>query len=313
MRNSPNSGLMCASQILSLLKDNQGFEFLETNFLTTDILMAAVEHVLDEYGGVVHGNALVAHAENYILLGEFASQWRSLPCPEGPLTCNSQLKVVDIGCGFGSFALGAASQGAEVLGIEMSPALIEIAAERAASFPKKFQTLPKFLVADARDLPLENASIDLVTAWNVIEHVDDLPKVVSEVARVLRPGGWLTLVAPNYLAVRKEAHYLVPWLPMLPKRFGKRYLRALGRDPKFLETNIWYRTRPDVRARLRREFSLVLTTREVRSRGLRLNADTDWQRPGWRPAAAAVDVLLRVEALNPLGRSIVLCARKDCM
>jgi len=311
MLNDSRAGRPAAVELLSAVEAKYGEAHLNSNFLTKDLLAPAAEQVVDEYGGVLHASALVTHFENYVLLSEFPSQWRSLPRPDSGRRTDAQLGVLDIGSGFGSFALGAAGQGARVIGVETSRALVDIATQRSVRFAGEFRTPPEFLAADARELPLESASVDLVTAWNVLEHVDDVPRVISEVERVLRPGGWFSLVAPNYLAVRKEAHYLVPWLPMLPKSIGRRYLSALGRDPGFLATDIWYRTRPEVKARLREVFPVILTPREVRCLGLRLSPEANWQRPKSRLAAVAVDGLLRLEALNPLGHAIALCAQKD--
>jgi SAM-dependent methyltransferase len=49
--------------------------------------------------------------------------------------------------------------------------------------------------------------------------VEDPAAVVSEVYRILKPGGWLYLTTDNYLSFR-EARYGVTWLPLLPKRIG---------------------------------------------------------------------------------------------
>jgi hypothetical protein len=52
---------------------------------------------------------------------------------------------------------------------------------------------------------------------------------------VLRRGGSLFVEAPNYAAFRREAHYHVPWAPALRGRLASRWLRLLGRDPRFFE------------------------------------------------------------------------------
>jgi hypothetical protein len=50
----------------------------------------------------------------------------------------------------------------------------------------------------------------------------------------------LFVVCPNYAALRKEAHYHVPWLPFFPRHLASGYLRALGRNPGFFEEHIYY-------------------------------------------------------------------------
>ncbi len=55
------------------------------------------------------------------------------------------------------------------------------------------------VVADAnRTLPFRNDSFDIVGAYDVLEHVDDLVRVVEEVHRVLRPGGVLQVTTPHF-------------------------------------------------------------------------------------------------------------------
>jgi SAM-dependent methyltransferase len=50
--------------------------------------------------------------------------------------------------------------------------------------------------ADARVLPVESASVDLVTAFDVLEHVVEDHLVVEQIARVLRPGGRVLIAVP---------------------------------------------------------------------------------------------------------------------
>jgi SAM-dependent methyltransferase len=107
--------------------------------------------------------------------------WRfSLPAllelapPPGRLT-------VEIGCGEGRVARELIARGHRVVGIEGSATLAQAA--RDAHPPLEVQ------VADARDMPLDDGTADLVVASMVLLNVDDLDAVVGEVARVLAPGG----------------------------------------------------------------------------------------------------------------------------
>src|SRR6185437_10641385 len=92
---------------------------------------------------------------------------------------------VDIGCGGGLLAEEMARMGATVIGIDPSPNSLATARAHAAE---------RGLVIDYRlgtgeDLPLQDASADIVYCVDVLEHVHDLDKVISETARVLKPGG----------------------------------------------------------------------------------------------------------------------------
>jgi len=55
----------------------------------------------------------------------------------------------------------------------------------------------RFVCGDATDLPFENQSFDAITMFDLLEHVPDDEKAVSEALRVLRPGGYLLISTPN--------------------------------------------------------------------------------------------------------------------
>ncbi|MCZ6832114.1 MAG: class I SAM-dependent methyltransferase, partial [Acidobacteria bacterium] len=84
-------------------------------------------------------------------------------------------------------------------------------------------------------LPLADASCDVVTCCSVLEHVQDPHAVLAEVARVLKPGGWLHLGVPNALRFQ-ERHYKIFLPPRTPRFLARLYLRLRGRDPAFLGT-----------------------------------------------------------------------------
>ena len=73
----------------------------------------------------------------------------------------------------------------------------------------------------------------------MLEHARDPKRVIHEIARVLKPGGFAEISCENYLAFR-EQHYGVAWLPCLPKWLGALYLRLRGRNPAFLRNHVTY-------------------------------------------------------------------------
>lgn len=90
-------------------------------------------------------------------------------------------KVLDVGCGDGQIARALAAQGSEVLGIDPTELHISVARERAGG--------PTYEIGSALHLPVEDSSQDAVVACLVFEHIDDVDTALSEVARVLKPGG----------------------------------------------------------------------------------------------------------------------------
>lgn len=95
-------------------------------------------------------------------------------------------RVLDLGCGEGQIARRLAGEGAEVLGLDPTEALLEAARGRAGG--------PAYVRGRAEAIPLAPASVDLVVMTLVLEHLDPIEPVLAEVARVLEPGGRMLVV-----------------------------------------------------------------------------------------------------------------------
>ncbi|MBS1302941.1 bifunctional 2-polyprenyl-6-hydroxyphenol methylase/3-demethylubiquinol 3-O-methyltransferase UbiG [Loktanella sp. SALINAS62] len=93
--------------------------------------------------------------------------------------------VMDLGCAGGFMAEALAQRGATVTGID--PATEAINAARAHARETGLHIGYDVGVGEA--LPYDDASFDAVVCVDVLEHVADLPKVLAEVTRTLRPGG----------------------------------------------------------------------------------------------------------------------------
>jgi SAM-dependent methyltransferase len=95
--------------------------------------------------------------------------------------------VLDAGCGSGAQAQWLLDQGAEVVGVDVSPRMIEEAERRCGG-------RGRFLVADlAKPLPLEPASLDGITSSLVLHYVADWSVPLRSFASALRPGGWAVI------------------------------------------------------------------------------------------------------------------------
>lgn len=130
-------------------------------------------------------------------------------------------KVLDIGCQYGVFSFFLAEKGAAVTGMDISRRWVERCEREARDrYPDKEM---KFLVGDAQELHFEDSSFDVVVCSEVIEHVDHPGNVLSEINRVLVPGGVLVLSTPN-----TASYYVGLWkllksvLPMKPIRRAMR-------------------------------------------------------------------------------------------
>ena len=98
-------------------------------------------------------------------------------------------KVLDAATGTGAVAILAAQRGADVVGMDLAPVLIETAQERAA---EEGATV-RFEVGDAEAMTYGDASFDVVTSTCGVMFAPDHAAVAGELARVIRPGGRLAL------------------------------------------------------------------------------------------------------------------------
>lgn len=96
-------------------------------------------------------------------------------------------RVLDVGCGFGDLLLYLQQRGCDVLGVESDPGAAAVGSELGV--PIRTEPLG--------ELDLAPASFDVVVMSHSLEHLDDPLTALTEVARVLRPGGTLHLAVPN--------------------------------------------------------------------------------------------------------------------
>jgi ubiquinone/menaquinone biosynthesis C-methylase UbiE len=137
------------------------------------------------------------------------------------------LRILDVGCGFGGFVKLCRDKGYEAFGTDIDKDKLRIASMLYPNLPAEWL---KF--GNAREIPFESETFDLVTLFFVLEHIQCLDDMVAEIYRVLKPGGKAYIICPNY-CVPYEAHYAVI-CPTFSKTLSKIWVRILGRDPGFL-------------------------------------------------------------------------------
>jgi ubiquinone/menaquinone biosynthesis methyltransferase len=101
------------------------------------------------------------------------------------------LKAVDLACGTGDIAFLLADGGAEVVGLDLTPRMVELAGAKAREAGGARAARTRFLVGDMGALPFAPATVDLVTTGYGLRNVPNLPAAIAEIRRVLRPGGLL--------------------------------------------------------------------------------------------------------------------------
>ena len=95
-------------------------------------------------------------------------------------------EIVDLGCGPGDLvvAISHRLRDARIVGIDVSPSMLQWASRHATTDGRL-----RFMVADAADLPFDDASVDLVVSTLSLHHWAEPSDAFAEIARVLRPGG----------------------------------------------------------------------------------------------------------------------------
>ncbi len=101
-------------------------------------------------------------------------------------------RVLDLACGTGDIAFEASPADARVVGLDITPRMIERAQGKARRAVATDGTQPpRFLVGDMMALPVTASAIDVVTTGYGLRNVPDLRQAIDEIARVLKPGGRL--------------------------------------------------------------------------------------------------------------------------
>ena len=101
-------------------------------------------------------------------------------------------KVLEIGCGTGYFTKEIVKTGALVTAIDISPELLEIAKQDIKD------TNVSFVLDNAYDLSFDADSFDSIVGSSVLHHLE-IEKAVSEMFRVLKPGGSFYFTEPNMM------------------------------------------------------------------------------------------------------------------
>ncbi len=104
-------------------------------------------------------------------------------------------RVLDSGCGNGVFTAFLQELGFDVVGIDISTTAVEHAKQQCPSIQFKVASL------EGR-LPFQNEEFDAVWCTEVLEHVFDVDKALTEIKRILRSGGKLVLTTPYHGLVK---------------------------------------------------------------------------------------------------------------
>lgn len=153
--------------------------------------------------------APVYDAMNRVMTAGLDRRWRALTLDA---TVRPGDRVLDACCGTGDLAIGARQRGADVVGLDFSPAMLERARQKDGTV--------EWVQGDALALPFEDASFDTATVGFGVRNVADLEGGLRELRRVLRDGGRLGI-----LEITTPRGVLAPfykvWFDRVVPRLGK--------------------------------------------------------------------------------------------
>jgi len=142
----------------------------------------------------------------------------SLLCGNGPATG----KWLDAGCGTGILSRRLAERGCDVIGVDASPKMIEVAKRLARSGPV-VDKLGFHVIETIEKLDLPDSAFDGIVCSSVVEYLDNPAEAISEFARLLKPGGLLLVSVPNRMSFLRLVESALnrgitklngnPWLP----------------------------------------------------------------------------------------------------
>jgi len=145
----------------------------------------------------------------------------------------SECRVLNVGGSAGVIDNFLADHASKVVGIDIDDGAIKHAEETFVKENLEFQ------VADALDLPFDDASFDVTICSHVYEHVPDPRQMFVEIHRVLRPGGICFFSAGNRL-MWNEPHYNLPLLAILPRPLAHIYIRLAGKADYYHEKHLTF-------------------------------------------------------------------------
>lgn len=220
-------------------------------------------------------------------------------------------RLLELGAGTGGLCTALALAGYDVAAVEPDKRGVAASRLRARRYPDARIRVEEGI---AEALPFDDASFDVVLSTQVLEHVPDVAAAARECLRVLAPGGLTIHFMPNY-AFPHEPHYRVPFPPRASRRLGRLYLRAIGRDTRLFDEQIFPTTNEQIMGIFRDAGFVDIENRyaaEVRDKLESGHVNTPRLKP-------LMGLLRRARVLGPVSRlvmalelypSIILMARK---
>ncbi|MEU9448171.1 methyltransferase domain-containing protein [Streptomyces sp. NPDC048277] len=150
----------------------------------------------------------------------------------GRFPVGQRLRVLDVGMGQGTQALRLARAGHQVTGVEQEPAMIAAAREALAGEPEGIRERVRIVQGDGRDTGVHflPGSFDVVLCHGVLMYVEEPDALLAGMARMLAPGGLLSLLVRNAEALAMRPGLSGDWAGALGAFDTVSYRNRLGLD-----------------------------------------------------------------------------------
>lgn len=164
--------------------------------------------------------------------------------------------ILDLGSGRGDFLIDLAKNGFTAEGIEVSERYIEDALKRAGDGGVSIRVTKGV----GESLPYKNESFGFINAAEVLEHVQDPKKVLSEMSRVLTKNGMAYVSIPNRFGFF-DPHFHLFLVNWLPRRFSEPFISFFKKQKDYTKTHAGYQKLSDMHYMTRGQFEKLCKTR----------------------------------------------------
>ena len=141
------------------------------------------------------------------------------------------LTCLDIGCSSGIITSRLGEHFKLAIGVDIDQEAVQYASLRCSS------SRVQFLLGDSMALPFQENSIDVIVCNHIYEHVPESNRLMDEIHRLLKKGGFCYFAAGNRY-VLMEGHYHLPFLSWLPKPLAHLYLKLTGKGEFYYEEHL---------------------------------------------------------------------------
>ncbi|MEU1159567.1 methyltransferase domain-containing protein [Streptomyces sp. NPDC005921] len=150
----------------------------------------------------------------------------------GRFPVGQRLRVLDVGMGQGTQALRLARAGHQVTGVEQEPAMVTAARQALAGEPEGIRERVRIVEGDGRDTGVHflPGSFDLVLCHGVLMYVEEPDALLAGLARMLAPGGLLSLLVRNADALAMRPGLSGDWAGAFGAFDSVSYRNRLGLD-----------------------------------------------------------------------------------